>query len=254
MAKMNKYTAEKILNLTGSYAETDLRTAYRHAIKNNHPDRVIAAGGDPDAANAKMADINAAHDYLASVFESTGATRLECSLEEPLNYAASEPAPAPKPDIHPTVVENEILDPAGVARVREAYAAADNLRAQADAREDMMSREPLWYVFARPIAEHAPYRILFIVAALVFMSCVAGINLFATMGFKPDEWTGEGVNAWAFLFSMVWFLVAFANLIVPFATKPLRKVILAIIESKRISAKKKAADAAAEAVAAGKGF
>ena len=37
-------------------------------------------------------------------------------------------------------------------------------------------------------------------------------------------------------------------------TKPLRKVILAIIESKRISAKKKAADAAAEAVAAGKGF
>ena len=64
MSTMSKAQAEKILGLTGTYDSKKLRDTYRKLAAENHPDAVAARGGDTQAADAKMKEINSANAFL----------------------------------------------------------------------------------------------------------------------------------------------------------------------------------------------
>lgn len=68
---MTKYKAEKVLELSGSYTFKDLTSAYRKAVKANHPDM----GGSEE----KMIEVNAAKSYLDGFFSDDKNATVTCS-------------------------------------------------------------------------------------------------------------------------------------------------------------------------------
>ena len=72
MGTMSKNRAEEILGLSGTYDAKKLRDEYRKLAAKNHPDAVAARGGDVDAADAKMKEINSANSYLSVLVKANG--------------------------------------------------------------------------------------------------------------------------------------------------------------------------------------
>lgn len=76
---MDRITAELLLGLKAPYGEDDIAAAYKRAIRDNHPDVLIAKGYSPQDANERAKQINIARDYLldsnAEVEVGSGSTR-----------------------------------------------------------------------------------------------------------------------------------------------------------------------------------
>lgn len=72
MGTMSKNRAEEILGLSGTYDAKRLRDEYRKLAAKNHPDAVAARGGDVNAADAKMKEINSANSYLSVLVKANG--------------------------------------------------------------------------------------------------------------------------------------------------------------------------------------
>lgn len=91
MKTLTKYQAEKLLGISGSYTYKELQKAYRHAVKENHPD----VGGSAE----KMIKVNAAHELLEKFFVGDKQKTVFCddkdyaSVEEEVasNYASASP-------------------------------------------------------------------------------------------------------------------------------------------------------------------
>lgn len=86
---MTKQRAEEVLELTGAtYSINDLNAAYREKVRSAHPD----AGG----TQSDMVEVNAAKEYLASLFKDDKNMRVTPSAmggEAPISESVPEPTP-----------------------------------------------------------------------------------------------------------------------------------------------------------------
>ena len=69
---MDRITAELLLGLKAPYGESDIAVAYKQAIRENHPDVLIAKGYSAHDANERAKQINIARDYLLGSYAEPG--------------------------------------------------------------------------------------------------------------------------------------------------------------------------------------
>ena len=69
MTEMDKYAAEHLLGLSGTYNKDDFTRAYRAKVREYHPDLAASRGEDPIVAAEVMVHINKAKNYLEPLFD-----------------------------------------------------------------------------------------------------------------------------------------------------------------------------------------
>ena len=223
--ELTKQEAETILGLQGSYTTESVKKLYRELVRTQHPDIVAAHGGDKDAANAKMAEINAAYNYINKYLKRNGGTATTDSSAYTYTPPTSTYTYTP-----PTSTSEASNKTDEDFRTAAAEAEAWKTRTQtyspaADFNEPVEEEEPkregpVFYRFIRAILAHFPYRpALFFLAGFLFTVSYYGTYDIPFLG--TAETNPEGL-----FITMTFFLASFINLFIGTITFPLRRSLL----------------------------
>lgn len=239
---MDKYTAEHLLGLNGSYDLAALKVAYRSCATKYHPDAVEARGGDRAQATAKMQEINEANDYLAKLFNG-GITKISCDLY-PGGHRTQESARAPYNPFdgrygtgdprrsqearRQTTAEYYANDPRFkdyTRRRHEAQEARRNGSAETLGRKGVVIEDdpnrpnPGWYAPVYRFFGVFPYRLTFLILVCLLVSLTDPLNMWRTLG--------------PLRFEDVLIFLALFNLVYPIATAPVRAFLLWLVDRAR---------------------
>lgn len=235
---MDKYEAEHILELSGTYDAGALKAAYRRLAAVHHPDAARMRDDDEAAATAKMQQINEAHGYLSRLLAPAGTLRCD---DAPGRYGAAAGWPGgtanPFDGSRPgrerwrgggTTHDYYAADPGNRAAAesarRRAQAARENpyRRAWEEASavpQDAARPNPRWFAPLWRAIARFPYRVVFLFAACLFAGLTDPLHLGNTMG--------------AISFEQALMGLALLNLVFPIVTDPLRWLLLWLLDRAR---------------------
>lgn len=226
MSDMTKTKAENLLGLSGEYDADAVKKAYRSAIKENHPDAVEGDSAKA-AATKKMADINEANKYLASMLKTCGGKASTSSA-----YKATSAPSSGKSNYYANQEywkkqqeeSQKAAQQAESARQwRTTPASTDFSTTPTEEDEPKPKMTPKR--FFRKVIEHFPYRIGFIVFAFAwYYLCLGQMpSMFPDVSDIPLG--AEQLFAW---FGLI--IVSFVNLVFGLVTDPAREACLWFVD------------------------
>jgi len=238
---MDKQQAEQILGLdVAPYTARDLRDAYAKLAVKYHPDAAHASGMDAGIAQEYMTEINVAQQTLKRLFTSgTDAISPGASVSATASgtsasssphasttntadgndWAAAYESAKREPFVDPQMFRPKVSDPMSFA----SDVSAKRKQQKQEKKAQIAQHSLVYRIFAK-----LPYRlILFVLVCVGFIYFFGGFKIFPEI-----KGVYDAENA-PFGFFMLYFAVigpiATINLVIPFVTTPLRKLILWII-------------------------